>query len=169
MLRYALLGVKSLIAPELLKQIPTQDYEMRTNQYKADVFSLGATILALATLTRSEDLYNFEAATIDLALLEKRIRMVENTYSPTFSRLLRDLLIVEEKLRPDFIQLSDRLHIGEVIQSYQAHSGLQSYAKVPYVKIINGLAYSETMYPVFHDSKETSPELAGHKTTSPLY
>jgi serine/threonine protein kinase len=166
MIKYSLLGVKSLIAPELLKQIPTQDYEVRTNEYKADVFSLGASILSLATLTKSEDLYNFEAATMDLALLEKRIKMVENTYSPTFSRLLRELLTVDEKLRPDFIQLSDRLHIGEVIQSYQAHSGIPSYAKVPYVKIINGLAYSETLSPVYHSSKETSPALSDSKSVS---
>jgi len=166
MVKYALLGVKTLIAPELLKQIPTQDYEIRTNQYKADVFSLGATILSLATLSRSEDLYNFEKATMDLTLLETRLRFVDATYSPTFARLLRELLTVDEKLRPDFIQLNDRLHIGDIIQSYQEKSHLPSYAKVPYVKIINGLAYSETLHPVDNYSKQVSPQLGDSKSTS---
>jgi len=168
-IKYVLLGIKSLLAPELIKQIPTQDLEIVTNQFKADVFSLGATLLSLATLTRSEDLYDFENATIDFALLEKRIKFVEDIYSPTFSVLLKELLTVEEKERPDFVQLQERLNISEMIRAYSDKLQLESYVKVPYVKIVNELV-KEITYDSACNTNEASPQLSDAKnnTESPL-
>jgi serine/threonine protein kinase len=148
--KYLLLGVKSLMAPELLRQIPIQDFELRTNKYKADVYSLGATLLSLATLTNSEDLYDYENGTINYKLLDTRIQKVESIYSPTFASLLKELLTADETHRPDFVQLNEKLNITDHLRSYNHSHPVSSYAKDPLVKIatkLDGQYASPIVYP----------------------
>jgi len=132
-------GGRALLAPELLKQVPNQDFEIKTNKYKADVYSLGATLLSLATLIRSEDLYNYEQGTIDFALLDSRLKQIEGLYSPVFNHFLRDLLTFEESKRPDFIQLVDKLSMEESLRFIFEKKNGASVSKVPYVRIAKTL------------------------------
>ena len=107
----ALVGeYKTLIAPEILKHLPKKDSKFIYDKVKADVFSLGATLLSIATLTNSEDFYNYENGTINEALLAERLEKVRYSYSFYTYELIRDMLYVDELKRTDFVQLDARIH-----------------------------------------------------------
>lgn len=69
------------------------------NMYKSDVFSLGLTFLRMATLKNVRGLNAGDQDNIDL-------RIAKLSYSPQLQLLLRTMLTIEERQRPDFIQLS---------------------------------------------------------------
>lgn len=102
-------SAKTLVAPELLAQIPQRDFNIRGNKFKADVFSLGATLLSLASLTHSQDLYDYDNADFSWELLAERLELVRRTYSKFTFDLIRDMLHPSQDSRPDFISLSNRL------------------------------------------------------------
>jgi len=102
-------SAKTLVAPELLAQIPQRDFNIRGNKFKADVFSLGATLLSLASLTHSQDLYDYDNADFSWELLSERLEIVRRTYSKFTFELIRDMLHPSQDSRPDFISLSNRL------------------------------------------------------------
>ena len=130
-----LVNTKALLAPELFNQLSKEKSETQVNKFKADVFSLGATLLSISTLSRSEDLYNFEENTIDYNLLNARLERVEATYSPSFSKLLRELLEVNPENRPDFVDLNSRLNIQVAIGNFYFSQINKSAVKAPYVKV----------------------------------
>ena len=79
---------------------------VKQNNCKADVFSLGMTILECATLTRSLDLYQpTKFPVINEKLLKSRLSEVQRRYSAKISNILMEMLIFEEEIRPDFISL----------------------------------------------------------------
>jgi len=102
-------SAKTLVAPELLAQIPQRDFNIRGNKFKADVFSLGATLLSLASLTHSQDLYDYDNAEFYWDLVAERLEIVRRTYSKFTFDLIRDMLKPSQDARPDFISLSNRL------------------------------------------------------------
>jgi len=69
------------------------------NMYKSDVFSLGLTFLRMATLKNVRGLNSGAQDNID-------IRIGQLAYSPQLQLLLRTMLTIEERHRPDFIQLA---------------------------------------------------------------
>lgn len=79
-----------------------KDGGVRHNMYKSDVFSLGLTFLRMATLKNVRGLNAGDQAAIDL-------RIAQLAYSPQMQLLLRTMLTIEERDRPDFIQLSQYL------------------------------------------------------------
>lgn len=176
LIKYLVFDEKALLAPEVLKQVPSKDHELRTNKFKADVFSLGATMLSLATLTNSQDLYNYEKGTMNYQLLESRIKQAGDFYSPTMVSLLRELLTIEEYRRPDFLQLKDKFHISNMLKSYNNRSPVNSYARDPLVKIADQIS-SETSSPTYYSPvkvpshsvvvKDPYSEVF-HKSTAPL-
>lgn len=101
-------GYKTLLAPELLKHLPEKKPTVQST-VKSDVFSLGASLLSVATLTNSEDFYNYEKGLINEPLLNERLGKVRNTYSPFTFELIRDMLSINETTRPDFISLESRV------------------------------------------------------------
>jgi len=104
----AVLGEKTLLAPEVLKHLPQKELDITYDKFKADVFALGATLLSVATLTNSEDLYDYENGTINEALVQERLEQVRLSFSTFTYELIRDMLRVEEAERPDFVQLNER-------------------------------------------------------------
>jgi serine/threonine protein kinase len=131
----------SPLAPELLKQIATYDYEIKCDKYKADVFAMGITLLSLATLTKSEELYNSrKEGGMDLELLEARLQSAESLYSPTFTNMLRTFLCLDAESRPDFIQLHGKFNIEEHLEIWQIRgAGVSSYTRLPYIKLARAL------------------------------
>jgi len=131
-------GHQTLLAPELLRQLPTRSLEMKNNRYKADVFSLGLTLLSFATLTRSEDLYNYEKGLLNYSLLESRIAQVEKSYSQFFSSFLREILNIDLTYRPDFITLHGKFAIKESIRGFYEKEGMGA-SRIPFVSIAKSL------------------------------
>ena len=80
-----------------------QDY-IQHNTYKSDVFSLGMCILFAANLG-NECLYDIREVT-DMGIIENiLIDYLSRRYSDKFIHFLLILLEIQEKNRPDFIQL----------------------------------------------------------------
>jgi serine/threonine protein kinase len=76
------------------------------NTYKSDVFSLGMCILFAATLS-DNCLYDIRELTNMNIIMEILERYLRKRYSIGFIRLLSLLLEVDERKRPDFIQLEN--------------------------------------------------------------
>ena len=82
-----------------------QEY-VQHNTYKSDVFSLGMCVLFAANLG-DECLYDIREIT-DMKIIENILMSYLNRrYSYKFIQLLLTLLEIEEKNRPDFIQLKE--------------------------------------------------------------
>ena len=78
--------------------------------YKSDVYSLGLTILYMASLASIKDLST-------LADLENKIQVRINSLPQQYSYLkgiLKEMLSVDENKRPDFIELRNKLSQGNV-------------------------------------------------------
>ena len=106
----AILGqAETLLSPQLLVQVPQSDFNVHCNKFKSDVFSLGMTLLSLASLTVSQEIYDYETGTFHVDLLQDRIELVRKSYSKFTFELIRDMLKFNEEARPDFIALSNRL------------------------------------------------------------
>ena len=79
------------------------------NTYKSDVFSLGMCILFAATLN-DNCLYDIRELTNMNIIMEILERYLRKRYSIGFIRLLLLLLEVDERKRPDFIQLENIIY-----------------------------------------------------------
>jgi len=114
-------GTKTYLSPELIPQVPQQKFEITSDKFKADVYSLGVTLLSLATLTNSEELYNYEKGTIDENLIRERLNNVRTNYSEFTHDLIEDMLIPEEARRPDSIVVANKVspHKEYMRRAYQ--------------------------------------------------
>jgi hypothetical protein len=79
------------------------------NTYKSDVFSLGMCILFAATLS-DNCLYDIRELTNMNVIMEILERYLRKRYSIGFIKLLLLLLEVDERKRPDFIQLENIIY-----------------------------------------------------------
>ena len=82
---------------------------VQQNTYKSDVFSLGMCILFAATLN-DNCLYDIRELTNMNIIMEILERYLRKRYSIGFIRLLSLLLEVDERKRPDFIQLENIIY-----------------------------------------------------------
>jgi len=136
-----------LLAPEVLKSYNGENQEITYNKYKADVFSVGATLLSLATLTKSEELYDVINNEINMELLETRIKAAESIYSNYFTTFLRATLEANPANRPDFCQLVGKFTISSALESYHVRTESQQLtANTPYVHIARHLLESKGGY-----------------------
>jgi len=102
-------GIKTPLAPELIPQVPKQQFEIKTDRNTADVYSLGVTLLSLGTLTSHEELYDHKEGTIDQTLLQGRIDALRRRYSHFTCDLIESMLTVDTEKRPNFASLSNTL------------------------------------------------------------
>ena len=100
---------ETFLSPEVISQVPKNQLTSSANKFKSDVFSLGITLLSLASLTKGEELYNYEAGMITNGLLQNRLALVKKQYSMLTYELIRTMLTMEESHRPDFEELQVRL------------------------------------------------------------
>ena len=92
------------MSPILFRALNKRQNQLVHNTYKSDVFSLGMCILLAATLS-FQSLYDIR----ELKDMEKikniLIKYLIVKYSYDFIHILVKMLEVNEKLRPDFIEL----------------------------------------------------------------
>ena len=98
-------GSELYMSPILFDALNNHQRDVIHNTYKSDVFSLGMCILLAATLT-FQSLYDIREVT-NMELIENIIAnyMHRNNYSKIIVDILVNMLQIEEKKRPDFIQL----------------------------------------------------------------
>ena len=99
-------GTELYMSPALFKSLKQKIKTKYTkhNTYKSDVFSLGYCILLAASLN-FDCLYSIREL-LDMVLIKKKItNYIKERYSDKFLNIILEMLEIEEKNRPDFIQL----------------------------------------------------------------
>jgi len=100
---------EAFLAPEILENVPKRKVEHHADKYKTDVFSLGATLLGLATLTHSEELFDYKNGALNEHLLRDRLEKVQAMYSTFTYELILEMLAYDDYNRPNFIDIEDKL------------------------------------------------------------
>ena len=95
------------LSPKLLVALLNQDFTAKVNPVKADVYSLGITLLSCATLSRAEEFYDYKKAVIDFLLIAEKLKKLQKIYSIFVYELISEMLKVDEEERPDFIKLKE--------------------------------------------------------------
>ena len=80
------------------------------DRYKADVFSLGMTLLELGTFKRSASIYDWNNYTLNMNTLSDRLMELRGRYSSHIYELIREMLRFEDRNRPDFIILKEYMN-----------------------------------------------------------
>eukprot|EP01016_Furgasonia_blochmanni_P018245 TRINITY_DN20780_c0_g1_i2.p1 TRINITY_DN20780_c0_g1~~TRINITY_DN20780_c0_g1_i2.p1 ORF type:complete len:380 (+),score=120.09 TRINITY_DN20780_c0_g1_i2:61-1140(+) len=76
------------------------------DRYKADVFSLGVTLLELTVRGDVQEIYNPRTNDVDAERIDQILKsQVAPSYSQLYTKTLREMLEVDEVQRPDFLQL----------------------------------------------------------------
>lgn len=75
------------------------------NPYKSDVWSIGLTILEMASLLSIDDCYNWDDCTISYTVIQELLSRVQQKYSYELVKLIKSLLEEDENIRPDFTVL----------------------------------------------------------------
>ena len=100
------------------------------DEYKADVFSLGLTLLECATFKQSSQIYDWNNFTLNLSIFSNRLLEVKERYSASFYNVLRGMLRIEEDQRFDFITLkSNLLEAGKLNPTPQIMLTVNKYIK----------------------------------------
>eukprot|EP01017_Pseudomicrothorax_dubius_P043156 TRINITY_DN7135_c0_g1_i9.p1 TRINITY_DN7135_c0_g1~~TRINITY_DN7135_c0_g1_i9.p1 ORF type:complete len:510 (+),score=75.99 TRINITY_DN7135_c0_g1_i9:73-1602(+) len=97
------------LAPEILQNLQAGMYQTVPNSYKADVFSLGLTVLEAALLADIHPLYAGSDTRIDKRMLGAMLDDVRAHYSQGLEDILDTMLDFNYDRRPDFITLQQMI------------------------------------------------------------
>lgn len=97
------------LSPALIHQGKFGSLDIVEDPHKSDIFALGATLLAMATLRESEPLFDYQNGRINDKELNDRLVILRSRYPRFTSELIEDMLQLDEKRRPDVIQLATRI------------------------------------------------------------
>lgn len=97
------------LSPLLFKQLGREIQEPVHDEYKSDVFTLGLLFLHLSLFESCDDLYIQLDSTINIQVLEDKLARLGKKYSPEYTAVLREMCIIDERLRPDFRALDRKL------------------------------------------------------------
>ena len=99
-------GTEIYMSPLLFNGLRTNQIDIKHNLFKSDVYSLGLSILYAATLN-IDNIYEIRKF-IDMDDVRKFIIEVFNgNFSQKFVDLIERMLEINEKFRPDFIELDN--------------------------------------------------------------
>jgi len=94
------------MSPLLFNGLRTNQIDIKHNLFKSDVYSLGLCILYAATLN-IDFIYEIRKY-VDFDEVKKFIFDILNeNYSQNFIQVVQKMLEINEKFRPDFIELED--------------------------------------------------------------
>lgn len=111
----ALAGKKDVyITPVNLEHIRNKNKNPTYDVNKADVYSLGMTLVQAANLEAPNSAYDWTKKKVSKAELDSHLQKIQNNYSPRFNQLVRAMVELDDELRPDFIQLDSMLNQGGV-------------------------------------------------------
>ena len=102
-------NTKCYLSPQLLIALQRQDLKPKVNPYKVDVFSFGITLLSCATLSRAEEFYDYEKATMNYLVVAEKLQKLQKKYSALVYELISEMLKIDEEERPDSIKLKEIL------------------------------------------------------------
>ena len=106
--KQTLRGTELYMSPILFKALHCYNNDIKYNSYKSDVFSLGMCFFLASCLSYSA-LYELRESDTDRKVEFTVNKHIGRRYSKNFNRLLINMLKINEKDRPDFIELQEML------------------------------------------------------------
>ena len=101
-------GTELYMSPLLFNGMKTRQLDIKHNLFKSDVYSLGLCILYACTLS-NESVYDIRKF-VDMNDVKQFIKKsLEKKYNKRFIELIENMLEINERNRPDFIQLEKKL------------------------------------------------------------
>ena len=101
-------GTEMYMSPLLFNGLRTNQIDIKHNLFKSDVYSLGLCILYACTLT-NEYIYDIRKY-VDMNDVRKFInKCIGRKYSKKFVELIENMLEINERNRPDFIELEKKM------------------------------------------------------------
>ncbi|CAD8194405.1 unnamed protein product [Paramecium pentaurelia] len=116
---------RAYLSPILLNNYRNMNFKAQHNEYKSDVFSFGMTLLEVLLLEESYDCMDFQNGCIIQNVIDSKLQKVKiSNYSQLLTNFVRELIQIEEKLRPswnDLKQVIDQFRdkICNLIPFYQ--------------------------------------------------
>ena len=96
------------MSPLLFNGLRTNQIDIKHNLFKSDVYSLGLCILYASTLN-NEYIYDIRKY-VDMNDVRKFINQcIGRKYSKNFVELVENMLEINERNRPDFIELEKKM------------------------------------------------------------
>ena len=106
--KQTLRGTELYMSPILFKALQMNSFEkVQYNAYKSDVFSLGMCLL-LASSLNYQSLYEIREV-YDMDILKEIVQKYLKDYSNNYINLIINMLQINEKMRPDFIELNSMI------------------------------------------------------------
>jgi len=101
-------GTELYMSPILFKALQKNSFDgVQYNAYKSDVFSLGMCFL-LASCLNYQSLYEIREV-YDMNILKGIVEKYLKNYSKNYANLIINMLQINEKMRPDFIELNSMI------------------------------------------------------------
>lgn len=96
----------SYLTPIQLEYLRNKSANPNYDTYKADVFSLGMTLIYACNLEDPIDCYDYSKKVLNRTYLENHLQAIQNNYSPQTYQLIRSMVELDDVQRPDFNQLA---------------------------------------------------------------
>ena len=97
------------IAPEIFKSLRSAK-QPAFNLYKADVFSLGISLIEASNLETLEKAYDWDKLLFNENIVKEGLAKVRNRYSDNLADILAKMTLVDDNVRPDFLSLDATLN-----------------------------------------------------------
>lgn len=94
------------LSPVQMDSFAEKNTKINYDVFKADVFALGMLMMELAQLRSSNQYYNWGKHGINSESIERDLGEMNTVYSDSFVQQVREMLIINAEVRPNFIQLS---------------------------------------------------------------
>jgi serine/threonine protein kinase len=95
-------------APDVFTGLRTAESKTQAT-YKADVFTLGMTIVEAANLEGLGKCYNWDDYRFDETILREAVARLRYSYTPKFVDIIEKALLLNTEARPSFVQLNRML------------------------------------------------------------
>lgn len=93
------------LTPRQLEQLKAGNKAPSYDVQKTDVFSLGLSLIYASTLEDPKNCYDWSKKTLNNNAIEAQLAKIEQSYSPSYSQLVRAMVDPNDLSRPDFHQL----------------------------------------------------------------
>ncbi len=103
---------KTYLAPELMRAFARKKPTPSYNVFKADVYSLGMSLLGASNLVNPLQCYDFTRKEIRHEVVRELLDRTSTRYSPNFVNLLSRMVEEDAALRPDFLDLGRNVGSG---------------------------------------------------------
>ena len=97
------------IAPEIFKSLKSYK-KYNFNLYKADVFSLGLSLIEASNLESLEKAYDWDKLAFNENLVNEGLNKIRNRYSDSLADILAKMTLLDDFVRPDFLSLDATLN-----------------------------------------------------------